>query len=135
MKAITICQPYAHLIEIGDKPIENRTWWSSHRGELAIHAGKSREWMDDAETYGLSEKGLTFGAIVAVVDMAAALAIAATWPDRFRHLQNHEHANGPYCHVYENVRRLRDPIQCRGAQGLWDLPVDVERKVRAASFV
>jgi hypothetical protein len=44
-KALTICQPYAELIARGEKVIENRTWPTSYRGPLLIHAGKSREWL------------------------------------------------------------------------------------------
>jgi hypothetical protein len=40
MKAITIWQPWATLIAIGAKRYETRTWDTSHRGPLAIHAAK-----------------------------------------------------------------------------------------------
>ena len=39
MKALSIRQPYAYLILIGVKRIENRTWPTLYRGPLAIHAG------------------------------------------------------------------------------------------------
>lgn len=54
MKALTICQPYPHLIctpqsdlKDGDvrKRVENRTWGTSHRGPLLIHAGRSKAWL------------------------------------------------------------------------------------------
>lgn len=41
MKALSIKQPWAWLIANGYKDIENRNWWTSFRGELLIHAGKS----------------------------------------------------------------------------------------------
>lgn len=41
MKALTILQPWASLIAIEAKLIETRSWYTSHRGELAIHAGRS----------------------------------------------------------------------------------------------
>jgi hypothetical protein len=40
MKAITLTQPYATLIAIGAKRIETRSWRTSYRGPLAIHAAK-----------------------------------------------------------------------------------------------
>lgn len=40
MKAITLTQPWATLMAIGAKRIETRSWATSYRGELAIHAGK-----------------------------------------------------------------------------------------------
>lgn len=40
MKALTVTQPWASLIAIGAKRIETRSWRSSYRGPLAIHAAK-----------------------------------------------------------------------------------------------
>lgn len=39
MKVITVKQPFASLITEGYKEYEFRTWKSSYRGELYIHAG------------------------------------------------------------------------------------------------
>jgi len=120
-KALTICQPYAELIACGDKPIENRRWPTSYRGPLLIHAGKSREWMDPDD-----EREYVFGAFVASADLVACLLIGQAWPSRWRHLQSHEHANGPWCWILENIQRLPSPIPYRGAQGLWNVPIDAE---------
>lgn len=38
MKAITLWQPWASLIALGVKTIETRSWATSHRGPIAIHA-------------------------------------------------------------------------------------------------
>jgi activating signal cointegrator 1 len=40
MKVLTLTQPYATLVAIGAKQIETRSWATSYRGPLAIHAGK-----------------------------------------------------------------------------------------------
>ncbi len=40
MKAISIRQPWAHMIIEGWKPIENRTWYTKFRGDIQIHAAK-----------------------------------------------------------------------------------------------
>ena len=40
MKALSIRQPWAGLILLGIKPVENRTWATKYRGPLVIHAGK-----------------------------------------------------------------------------------------------
>ena len=125
MTAITICQPYAELIVRGDKPIENRSWPTNYRGNIAIHAGKSRAWMDDGDDERYSDPPLAFGAIVGVAEIVACLnRDAKEWPERWRHLQEHEHANGPWCWVFENIRRVR-PIPYRGAQGLWIYPHEI----------
>ena len=40
MKALTLTQPWAALVAIGAKHIETRSWATSYRGPLAIHAAK-----------------------------------------------------------------------------------------------
>lgn len=38
MKAVSVKQPWAQLICLGVKPIENRTWATKYRGRVYIHA-------------------------------------------------------------------------------------------------
>ena len=40
-RAFAIIQPWAWLIVNGWKDIENRTWWTSRRGPVLIHASKT----------------------------------------------------------------------------------------------
>lgn len=78
-------------------------------------------------SYGCEIANLTFGAVVAIADLVACLQVATIrqggtpalqWP----WLKDHEHVEGPYCWVLDNVRRLPEPIPFRGAQGLWEFP-------------
>lgn len=41
VKAISIRNPWAWLIPNGEKDVENRTWYTSYRGPLLIHASKT----------------------------------------------------------------------------------------------
>ena len=45
-------------------------------------------------------------------------------------LESHQHVEGPHCLVFENIRRFREPISCKGAQGLWNLPAGLVAKVK-----
>jgi hypothetical protein len=40
LKAVTLTQPWATLVAVGEKTIETRSWPTNHRGPLAIHAAK-----------------------------------------------------------------------------------------------
>jgi len=40
MKVLSVRQPWAYLIVAGYKDIENRTWYTGHRGPLLIQASK-----------------------------------------------------------------------------------------------
>lgn len=128
MKAITILQPYAHWIITGQKRVENRTWETKHRGKIAIHAGKSRSWMDVTSLKNVDE--MSFGAIVGVAELVdcvwigngkTTVSIIKKYPWFF----DHEHVHGPCCWVLESVVRLDHPIEWKGAQGLWNMPDDI----------
>jgi hypothetical protein len=41
VKALSIRQPWAWLIVNGHKDIENRGWYTPHRGDFLVHAGKA----------------------------------------------------------------------------------------------
>ncbi len=125
MKAITILQPFAHLIAIGEKRVENRSWSTTHRGELAIHAGKSRRYLKPEDECRWPD--MVFGAVVAVAEVTDCIELAVhervvadnpanAW------LRTHEHVEGPVIWVLANVRRLAEPIPCAGQQGLFTLP-------------
>ncbi len=45
MKVLTIQEPYATFIMQGMKKIETRSWKTKYRGEIYIHAGKSKKFL------------------------------------------------------------------------------------------
>lgn len=133
IRAITVCNPHAWAIIHGDKPYENRGWPSGYRGRLLIHAGKSREWLEDFPQYDGEPpaKDLVFGAIIGVVDM-----IDCVTPDQaFRKRGfRHETAEGPWCHEYANPRPLIRPVPWKGSLGLWLPTEELMRLVEAAGL-
>lgn len=131
MKALTICQPYAELIMRGEKLVENRTWPTRYRGPLLIHAGKSRNWLSE-DNYGIPISEMDFGFIVGVVKLVDCVDIVGgsslskmhifhRWP----WLDEHIHAEGPWCWILDGVQRFQRPITYRGAQGLFEIPTEV----------
>lgn len=126
MKALTICQPYPHLILIGEKPVENRTWATDYRGPLLIHAGKSRAWLRDGDTRRAAASGhpLTFGAIVGRATLVDCMSLQRYLRLHPEHA-DHQHVIGPYCWVLEEPVRFEKPIPWRGALGLFDVPDEV----------
>lgn len=129
MKAITISQPFASLIASGDKWIENRTWPTRYRGPIAIHAGKGSQYLSKA---ALAE--LPTGVVLAIADLAACVELKDIRSIDNRHLRHtaipgtrktwfdalhHEHAEGPWCWILENVRKIK-PEPATGKQGLWE---------------
>lgn len=134
MKALTICQPYATMIVRGEKRVENRTWPTTYRGLLYIHAGKSRTWWAediDRKRYG----EVPWGAVVAIAELVDCLSIeaihAGEHDERYPWLAGHTHANGPWCWILDKVNPI-GPWPWRGAQGLFD--IDSEALGRVANL-
>ena len=124
MRILTIHQPYAELIRRGDKRVENRSWPTSYRGPLAIHAGLSLEWLDPryCESRGIDWRSLPVGCVVAVCDLIDCLTLEdcrAMEPgcvDAW--MRSHEHVEGPWCWIIAFVRPLPAPVPIKGQQGL-----------------
>jgi hypothetical protein len=117
--ALTIRQPHASAILHLGKDVENRRWDTPHRGLVAIHAGKSLDgtappWMGEA-----LESPLPLGHVIGVVELTDVVSHKSSkWARR-----DHFHW------LLGNVRALSEPIPCRGQQGLWSLPPEVEERV------
>lgn len=63
MKVLSIRQPYAWLIAIGCKTIENRTWNRKFRGRFLIHASQAKPekldgWQESAMKKYCQEHGI-----------------------------------------------------------------------------
>lgn len=121
MKALTICQPWAWAIVHGPKRIENRTWWTNYRGMIAIHAGKSRKWLEDRLNDGTPVKHdeLVFGAIIGVANLWHCC--------RVERLQKPvPFGEGPFCWLLADVTALARPYEIAGQRGLWDVDIPDE---------
>jgi hypothetical protein len=68
-RALSIRQPYAELIMLGEKTEENRGRATTVRGRIAIYASLSGEYLEDAEDYQLSLDKLPRGVIIGTVDL------------------------------------------------------------------
>jgi hypothetical protein len=134
MRCLTLFQPWATLIALDAKRYETRSWATSYRGPLAIHAAKRppevvREampilarchlWRDPLTSPGLP--ALPLGAVVCIVELVAIYSTTAI-VDR---LSEQERAFGDYspdryAWQLELVEVFKRPIPARGAQGLWE---------------
>ena len=155
MRALSLWQPWAQLIAIGAKRIETRSWSTSYRGALAIHAAKAmpREarmfaYRDPAGKV-LNDAGILLGGDCAALPRGAIVATAvlkAVLPtDDIQNIAKsvggllpHEIDFGDYSHgrfgwVLSDVQALRESIPCKGALGLWAVPADVECAIRKQS--
>jgi activating signal cointegrator 1 len=139
MKAISLWQPWASAVAVGAKTIETRTWWTPHRGRLAIHAAKKdtpelREFFswkvcDPLRRAGFAQfEQLPFGAIIATCRLVECLHATDVdcLTDQERALG--DYSPGRYAWVFEDIEPLEKPVPCRGFQSLFDWPQPVRRE-------
>ena len=139
MKAISLTQPWASLVALGEKSVETRGWrpTSVLGDDIAIHASNGfplqcRQLCDQPVFAGALKQSWTqlpIGAVIAVVN------VMSFYPtEDLRGLDGVELAFGDYGPkrfgwFLQNVRPLAKPVPCRGALGIWSLPAEVERQV------
>lgn len=151
MKALSLTQPWASLVAVGAKRYETRSWYTGHRGRIAIAAAKGfpghcRELVSTAPfAAALSGAGYRAladvmaecGSIVAVATIVACVRVDGGLPRDLSGLPppaEHEESFGDYtagrfAWALADVRRLTRPVPAKGALGLWLLPSDLERAV------
>lgn len=149
MKAISLFQPLATLVALKSKRFETRDW-RPRTGlikNLAIAATKKSPedylkiaTIDPCKAI-LRRHGISFlpgGVIVAIVDVTEILT-TREWTRRFCTRLNNREAEldyifgdyGPdrFAWHLENVRRLPEPIPCKGGQRIWTVPPEVEERI------
>jgi ASCH domain len=119
--AFTVLQPWAWAIIHGGKTVENRSWRTVYRGQLWVHAARSRarlgeldQWL---ERFGVAPprlSQLTFGTLLGHVEVVDCRP--------FAEIQSNWWAEGPWCWVLENPVALPTPIALPGRQMLWRVP-------------
>lgn len=129
MKVITIKQPFASLIAAGLKEYEFRTWKTSYRGEILIHAGKSidKEAMKKFESIALD---YPTGCIIAKAELSDCVPVTETMKDELRDRNalvysgttENSDWNG-YGFKLENIMQM-EPIFVNGMLGLWEYDLD-----------
>lgn len=146
MKAISLWQPYASLIGRG-KVHETRSWSTSYRGPIVIHAAK--RWTQDerdiycAEPFKAALKEFWFfdqelplGAIVAIANLVACkptkgikneFGSGPKYAPWVHALSAQDRAFGDFTPgrfgwEFAHVSILPNPIPYRGAQGLFEIP-------------
>lgn len=141
MKALTLRQPWAHLIVQGHKTIENRIWRTELRGDLVIHAAKQVDrssWKKLRDEHGnelvpdLDQ--LATGAVVGVVALTG--IHGATWPAK-RHTPGcgvwGERQDHMWHWVLESALALPEPIPAAGKLSLWTPGDDLKAQIEAAA--
>jgi Flp pilus assembly protein TadD len=124
-KCLSIRQPFAWEVCVGEKTVENKPKNASHRGLLLIHAGKKTdgltvlEELSDWKTY---KPYFALGAVVGAAELYDVVGFN-------RSLEGNLHASGPYCYLLKNPKWFEESIPCSGQLGLFGLPEELTTQV------
>lgn len=136
MKAISLHQPWATLIMLGYKHYETRSWQTSHRGPVAIHAAKhnSEEYRQLCATdpeisailakHGLTYDTLPLGALLGTCQVGEMHRTEQMTELSTTELACGDYEAGRWAWTLYDVQALVRPVQCRGFQQLWTVPAD-----------
>lgn len=125
VRALTVRQPWAWAIVHGGKDVENRTWPTSYRGRLLIHAGQALEAEARAAVETRTGRSvpapdaLVRGAVIGTVELVDCVqGFDSVWAE-----PEHWHW------VLRRPRALRPPYECSGKLGLWRPPEELLRRL------
>ncbi len=132
MRVLTLTQPWASLVAIGAKRFETRSWGTSFRGRLAIHAAtgfpawarrtclENEYILDTLVEQGLDVPDLPLGQIITVCHLVSAVPVEKSpWVISEREAAFGDYRAGRFVWYLDDVRQLPEPIPARGALGLW----------------
>ena len=136
VRALTLRQPWAWAVAEGGKNVENRTWGTSWRGLLGVHAGSALdEWgsHDQRVLAARQALGLPIGrhwpadlhrgrfvAVAELVDVhpAGRGCCDSPWAQRWQ-ADITDQADQVHHWVLQRVTPTLEPYAAKGRQGLW----------------
>lgn len=132
MRVLTIHRPWDWAIMIGGKDVENRSWYTSYRGPLAIHAGLKYDTLAAIQCPELVLTAFQIkhtrpesdwltkspaGRVLGIVNL----------DDCVRDSTSRWAEPGAWHWVLSNPRRLPKPLAATGRQKLWHPDPDLAR--------
>jgi hypothetical protein len=123
MKCLTIHQPWATLIMSGKRRFEVRTWSTSYRGPILIHAGLK---VEHEECERLNIHNPETGCILGVAKLERVIHFTPTTWDTTRHLHLEKgKMPTPNAFGWELIPllRLSEPVPYSGKLGLFNAKV------------
>ncbi|MFO0680524.1 MAG: ASCH domain-containing protein [Sandaracinus sp.] len=128
-RCLAIRQPYAWAIVMGAKDIENRSWSTTHRGQIVIQASTTKAEVNATTKHFKPQKPpvttvpFEYGALIGVADLVDVVPLT---PE----LEANPWAYGTYCFRLANARVFDEPIVAKGKLNLYHLDDALDAQVR-----
>jgi len=129
MKVLSLTEPYASLIYYKKKKIETRSWKTNYRGELFIHASKTKIKKEDFENPKFvslfQDLELHFGTIICKCQLTDVILMTQEFIDEMKQNDPIEYLCGDYqvgryAWILEDITPLSQSIYVKGRLGIWN---------------
>jgi hypothetical protein len=140
MRAITLWRPWPWAMFHAGKPVENRTWplpQSLVGKTIALHAGKrmDNDVLRRMRAGAFGERARRIPVVGHPVGVVGLVTFGMPYEVSNYYGTVDQWIFGPWAWPVVRIVELASPVACRGAQGLWTLPDDVEKDVREQAGV
>lgn len=133
MKCISLWQPWASAVPLQLKRIETRSWSTTVRGRIAVHA--SKRWTGAEKQFAAARRRagdplpdpLPLGAIVATAvlwDVVPTEMLLARGVSDLEQMYG-DYAPGRFGWLLEDLFALEQPVPFTGRQGFFNIPDDL----------
>lgn len=121
MKAISLTQPWASLVIDGRKHIETRSWPTSFRGVVAIHAAKSID-KTACKKFGYDPEKIARGAVLGTAVLSGCFQFAEITRNIITPEEESygDFSPGRFGFDLICVTKFEWPVPARGSLGLWN---------------
>lgn len=131
MKVLSLIEPWATLIKEGKKVIETRSWKTSYRGELYIHASGKKIKRSDPHTQELlnliPNVNMGYGHIICKCKLVDCIYMDQEFLDKIQKDTQEflcgEYNVGRYAWILEDIEPLEKPIPARGHLNIWNYEI------------
>ena len=122
MKVITLKEPWASLVVNGYKTYEFRSWKTSYRGKILIHAAKlcDKNNIDRFKSYNLN-----YGTseIIGEAEIIDCIKVDDELREKLLKIDNNVYSksgfNETYAFVLTNCKKYDKYISCKGKLNIW----------------
>lgn len=132
MKVLSLIEPWATLIKEGKKVIETRSWKTTYRGELYIHASNKKIKRSDAHINELLKLipnvSMGYGNIVCKCKLVDCVYMDQEFLEKIKKDKQEflcgEYSLGRYAWILEDVEVLENSIPAKGHLNIWNYEIN-----------
>lgn len=132
MRVLTLIQPWATLIILGEKKIETRCWSTKIRGPIAIHAGKkiNKKVFNDPiykevfEKYGITVNNIVTSAIIGTCEIKDVKPTESLRDDLdAKEILFGDYSDNRFGWLLDNVKAIEPILDVKGMLGFWNYEI------------